>query len=83
LEAACAVFSQEPQTDPVRVLVSSRLLVGHWLSILAGAQSTAIVIGVAANYGPDPVAVANSMKKHVKNTLVIGPLQQLKSKVAY
>ena len=31
----------------------------------------------AANNGPDPVAVANSMRQYIKNTLIIGPLQQL------
>ena len=31
----------------------------------------------AANNGPDPVAVANSMRQYVKNTLIIGPLRQL------
>jgi len=34
-----------------------------------------------ADIGPDPVAVANSMRQYTTNTLVYGPLQQLKSKV--
>jgi len=32
---------------------------------------------VAADNGPDPLAVATSMRQYVKNTLIIGPLQQL------
>lgn len=40
-------------------------------------------IVVAANNGPDPNAVANSMRQYTLNTLVYGPLQQLKSKVVW
>jgi hypothetical protein len=35
---------------------------------------------VAANNGPDPVAVANSMRQYVKNALITAPLQYLKQK---
>jgi hypothetical protein len=36
-----------------------------------------------ANNGPDPNAVANSMKRYTLNTLVYGPLQQLKNKTVW
>jgi hypothetical protein len=36
-----------------------------------------------ANNGPDPVAVATSMKQYTLNTLVYGPLQQLKNKTVW
>ena len=38
---------------------------------------------VAANNGPDPVAVANSMRQYVKNSLITAPLQYLKQKTVW
>ncbi len=38
---------------------------------------------IAANNGPDPVAVANSMRQYVKNSLITAPLQYLKQKTIW